>query len=270
MVVSDIVEAGIPEDLVRSAIRAARQRDEDVADVPLTALARAAGVSRSTLLRRIGGSRQALDDAVRAAGVDPGGRRPVRERAVEAGARLISERGSATTLEAVAEAAGCSVHSVYAAFGGRDELLAAIYQRYSPIADLESLLATPRGSLEETVHGLYRAVADSLGREPRVVPAMLADLFGRPGSPAGGVFQRYFPQALERIGGWLREEVERGRIRQMPMLLLIQQLLGPIVMHLLLRPAMEQAAGGDLPGIEDTCAVFTGAFLRSAAIPDAK
>jgi hypothetical protein len=56
-----------------AAICAARQRGEDVADVPLIALAEATGVSRSTLLRRIGGSRRALDDAVRAAGVDPGG-----------------------------------------------------------------------------------------------------------------------------------------------------------------------------------------------------
>jgi hypothetical protein len=34
-------------------------------------------MSRSTLLRRLGDSRAALDEAVRAAGVDPGGQ-PVR------------------------------------------------------------------------------------------------------------------------------------------------------------------------------------------------
>jgi DNA-directed RNA polymerase specialized sigma24 family protein len=74
-------------DLVEAAMRAAAARDCDVADVPVAEIARAAGVSRSTLLRRLGGSRRALDDALRAAGVEPGGRRPVRERAVEAGAR---------------------------------------------------------------------------------------------------------------------------------------------------------------------------------------
>ncbi|MGH3853892.1 MAG: TetR family transcriptional regulator [Pseudonocardiaceae bacterium] len=106
--------------------------------MPLTALAAAAGISRSTLLRRIGGSRRALDDAVRAAGVDPGGRQPVRKRAIEAAARIMSERGLAVaTLEAVAAAAGCSVHSLYATFGGRDGLLAAIYENYSPIVDIE-------------------------------------------------------------------------------------------------------------------------------------
>ena len=84
-------------------------------------------------------SRHALDEAVRTRGVDPGGRL-VPDRAVEAGAWLVSECGLATvTLEAVAEAAGRSVHSRYSIFGTRDELLAAIYEWYSPLDDLVRL-----------------------------------------------------------------------------------------------------------------------------------
>jgi len=178
---SDSKNTEIPADLVNAAIDEAERRGEDVADVPLIALAAAAGISRSTLLRRIGGSRRGLDDAVRAAGVDPGGRPPVRERAVEAGARLISERGlGATTLEAVAEAAGCSLHSLYATFGGRDGLLAAIYERYSPILDLESLTAEPPANLEETVHGIYRA-----GHQLQPGTAGGAGHVGRPVQPPG-------------------------------------------------------------------------------------
>jgi AcrR family transcriptional regulator len=268
---SDSGEFGVPADLVAAAIRAAEQRGEDVADVPLFALAEAAGVSRSTLLRRIGGSRRALDDAVRAAGVDPGGRRPVRERAVEAAAWLISERGLAgATLEAVADAAGCSVHSLYAAFGGRDELLDAIYERYSPLRDVEGLVAEPAAGLEETVHGICRALAASFGREPRVLPAMLADLFSRPEGPTGRVFQRYFPRALDSVGGWLAAQVQAGRIRTLPVPLLIQQLLGPLAVHMLFRPAMGRELGPDLPSVEETCGVFADAFLRAVALPGAE
>src|SRR5215216_2376551 len=54
----------IPAELVSAAIGEAERRGEEVADVPLSALAAAAGISRSTLLRRIGGSRRALEDAV--------------------------------------------------------------------------------------------------------------------------------------------------------------------------------------------------------------
>ena len=138
-------------DLVAAAIQTAQRSGKDVADVPLVRIARAVGVSRSTLVRRLNGSRQVLDEAVRAAGVDPGGR-PVRTRAIEAGAWLISERGLANvTLDAVAEAAACSVHSLYAIFGTRDELFAAIYERYSPFNDVLRITADPSASLEATV-----------------------------------------------------------------------------------------------------------------------
>ncbi len=83
----------VPTEVVEAALRAAETLGRDVADVPLVAIAREAGMSRSTLVRRLNGSRQLLDDAVRAAGVEPGGRPPVRERAVQAAASLISDRG---------------------------------------------------------------------------------------------------------------------------------------------------------------------------------
>ena len=71
----------VPAEVVDAALRAAETLGRDVADVPLVAIAREAGMSRSTLVRRLNGTRQLLDDAVRAAGVEPGGRPPVRERA---------------------------------------------------------------------------------------------------------------------------------------------------------------------------------------------
>lgn len=152
------------------------------------------------MLRRVGGSRRALDAAVSAAGVDPGGRRPVRERAVEAGARLISERGLvAATLEAVAQSAGC-------------------------------------------------------------------DLFARPDGPMGRIFMRYFPRVLDSVGGWLAEEVAAGRIRPLPVPLLIQQLIGPLVVHLLFRLTMTRGVGWEPPSVQASCEVFADAFLRAVAV----
>jgi AcrR family transcriptional regulator len=111
--------------------------------------------------------RCALHEAVRTGGVDPGGR-PVPDRAVEAGARLVSERGPATvTLEAVAEAAGRCVHGRYSIFGTRDELLAASYEWYSPLDDLVRL-SRDSADFEQTVASLYRTMAVCLTRGPRV------------------------------------------------------------------------------------------------------
>ncbi|MFD3683514.1 TetR family transcriptional regulator [Nocardiopsis sp. NPDC058631] len=266
---SEPLRTTVPDDLVGAAVRAAEHLGKDVADVPLVAIAEKAGVSRSTLLRRVGGSRRALDEAVRASGVDPGGRRPVRERAIEASARLISEQGLASsTLEAVASSAGCSVHSLYAAFGGRDELLSAVFERYSPILDLEAAIARTGEDLRARVHGIYRLIAAGLSREPRVVPAMLADVFARPEGPSTEVLARHlFPRMLAGLGGWLAEEVAAGRIRDLPVPLLMQQLIGPIAVHTMLRPALRSVPGVEFPDPEQTCAVFADAFLRAAATP---
>lgn len=73
---SDAADEVVPSELVEAALRAAEKLAKDVADVPVVAIAAEAGMSRSTLLRRLGGSRAALDAAVRAAGVDPGGQPP--------------------------------------------------------------------------------------------------------------------------------------------------------------------------------------------------
>ncbi|MFJ9552625.1 TetR/AcrR family transcriptional regulator [Nocardiopsis sp. NPDC101807] len=266
---SEPTRSTVPDDLVGAAVRAAENLGKDVADVPLVAIAEEAGVSRSTLLRRVGGSRGALDEAVRAAGVDPGGRRPVRARAVEAAAGLISGQGLASaTLEAVAASAECSVHSLYAAFGGRDGLLRAVFERYSPILDLEEAVARPGEDLATRVHGIYRLVAAGLGREPRVLPALLADVFARPEGPASDLVARLvFPRMLAGLGAWLAGEIAAGRIRDLPVPLLMQQMIGPIAVHSILRPALRGVPGANFPDPEETCAVFADAFLRAAAIP---
>ena len=258
-------ELSVPAELVASAVRASEDSGQDVADVPLATIARVAGISRSTLLRRLGGSRAPLDEAVRATGVDPGGR-PVRARAIEAGAWLVSERGPArVTLEAVADAAGCSVPSLHAIFGTRGELFAAIYEQYSPLVDLVTLCTDPAADLEQTVAELYRTIATSLTREPRVATAMLADLLGNPNGPTARIFTEYFPRALAGVGGWLHAQVQAGRIRDIPVPVLMQQLLGPVLAHLLMQPAM---AGGreDAIDLQQACAMFTSSFLRGVAV----
>jgi AcrR family transcriptional regulator len=257
----------VPNEVVDAALRAAEHLGRDVADVPLIAIAREAGMSRSTLVRRLNGSRQLLDDAVRAAGVEPGGRPPVRERAVQATASLISDRGlAAVTLEAVAAQADCSVHSLYAVFGGRDELMRAVFDRYSPILDLDEAISEPDAEFGETVHRIYRLLAEALSREPRVAPAMLAEGLARPTEPAVvALLQYHVPRMLAGVGQWLAGEVTAGRVRDLPLPLLIQQMLAPIAIHTMVRPAAVNIPEIELPNLDQACVVFADNFLRAVA-----
>ncbi|WP_375487991.1 TetR/AcrR family transcriptional regulator [uncultured Mycobacterium sp.] len=260
----------VPADVVQAALRAAENLGKDVADVPLIAIAREAGVSRSTLVRRLNGSRQPLDATVRAAGVEPGGRPPVRERAAAAAASLISERGlAAVTLEAVAAQAQCSVHSLYAVFGGRDELLRAVFDRYGPILVLDEATSDGDAEFTETVHRIYRLLADAFSREPRVAPAMLAEALARPASPAVQALDHHtVPRMLASLGRWLAAEVAAGRIRNLPLPLLIHQMIAPVAMHSMLSPAFTNVPELDLPELDQACTIFADAFLRAAATGD--
>ncbi|MFJ8826899.1 TetR family transcriptional regulator [Streptomyces sp. NPDC102467] len=259
----------VAPDIVRATLRAAEARGVSAAEVTLRDIAQEAGISRSTLVRRIGGSRDALDEALRAAGVEPGGRKPVRERAIEVTGTLISTQGLGTvTFERVAAAAECSVPSLYATFGGRDELLRVVFERYSPTLDVEALLATSHGDLAETVRRLTRLMVDTLEREPRVLPALLAEVFARPGDDnVRMVFETLTPRLLAGLGAWLAGEVAAGRVRDLPPMLLTQLMTGPVFHHFLLRPVVSQVAAADLPGKEETIETFAQAFLRAVALP---
>jgi AcrR family transcriptional regulator len=263
----DAEKLPLAEELVQAALRAAEKRGKGVADVPVLAIAREAGISRSTLLRRLGGTRAALDEAVRAAGVDPGGQVPVRTRALNAAAALISESGlAAVTLEAIATRADCAVHSLYMAFGSRDELLRIVFERHSPIPDFEDALDIATDDLTATVRSLYQALAAALGREPRVAPAILAEMFARPASPTVQTLtQHAVPRMLDVLGSWLNAQVRQGRIRDLPMPLLIQQLMGPMVMHMLFRPALSTVAVVELPDLDTVCTELAVNFVRAMA-----
>ncbi|WP_343246065.1 TetR/AcrR family transcriptional regulator [Streptomyces sp. SID5785] len=255
----------VPPEIVDAALRVAAARAVPVADVTLREIAQEAGISRSTLLRRLGGTRRTLEEALRTAGVEPGTQKPVRERAIDAAATLISEHGLVVvTFERVAASAGCSVHSLYAAFGGRDELLHAVFLRYSPVVDIETLLKGPREDFETTVRRVYALFVTALEREPRVLSAFLAEVFARPhDTGVQALFQRIFPRMLGAVGTWLDDEVAAGRVRDLPRILLAQQMTSPVVLHSLLRPSFAQLPGVDLPPRDEAIETFTRAFLRA-------
>ncbi|WP_328875402.1 hypothetical protein OHT76_37970 [Streptomyces sp. NBC_00287] len=60
--------------------------------------------------------------------------------------------------------------SLYATFGGRNELLFTVYERYNPVLDIENMLSGPRGDLPETVRTVYRLMTDALKRGPPCSP----------------------------------------------------------------------------------------------------
>jgi AcrR family transcriptional regulator len=262
-----MTRAIVPE-IVDAAVQEARERNRDVADISLDDIARRAGISRITLYRRIG-SRRALDEAVRAAGIDPGGRPDVRERAVVAAAAIVRERGfAALTLEAVAARAECSVPALHSQLGGREGLLAALFERYSPLPRVEELLAAPPASFADGVRAIVGAVLDAAEAEPALLRALMADALGRPDGPtARQVLTNYLPRAFGAANRWLAGEVAAGRIRPLPPAVLFQLLAGPLFLHMVARGFFPAMSGSALPPREDVIELFSEAFCRAVELP---
>lgn len=95
---------------------------------------------------------------------------------------------------------------------------------------------------------------------------MLAETLARPDSPAiHNLLGHTTPRILTSLGSWLTREVRAGRIRDLPLPLLLQLLIAPVAAHMLLRPALSQIPGLNLPEIDATCHMLTDAFLRATA-----
>jgi AcrR family transcriptional regulator len=249
--------------IVTAAIAEARDTGQPVSDLSLDRIARRAGISRSTLFRRIR-SRQELEAAVREAGVDPGHRAGVRERALDAATEMIVTEGvGALTVEQVARRANCAMTSVHTQFGGRDGLLAAVFDRYAPLPIVEDLLAADHPTLEDAVRAIYGAIFDSLTADAGVIEALIAEALAKPN---GVVFElardQIVPRIVRTVGGWLTREIEAGRCADMPLSLLVPLLIFPLGTHVVARKRLI-AAGVSVPDRDEVIDTMTRAFCRA-------
>jgi AcrR family transcriptional regulator len=219
------------EGMVDAAVRVAAATGREVGALSLAEIAAAAGVSRSTLLRRAGG-RAAVDAALRERV-----RAPVSlaDRVVAAAASVIGADGVAgLTLERVAERAGCTVMSLYNLVGGRDALLVEVFRRHTVLPELAPRLRIAGGA---TVAGMalaaYRTLIDVGLDRSSVATALMTDALARPGSAlAEHVRTAYLPHARRVVEEFFDELVARGAVRDERRDALLALFLGPVQIYL--------------------------------------
>jgi AcrR family transcriptional regulator len=251
--------------IVKAAIAESAETGQPVAHLSLDRIAKRAGISRSTMFRRVG-SRAALETAVEATGVDPGRRADVWDRAIAAAAEIIVDAGvGALTIEEVARRAGCALTSVHSRFGGRDGLLAAVFERYAPLPEVERRLTDgqPFERFEDGVRTVYETAFDTLSADSGVIEALVAEVLAKPnGSVMRLTRERILPQLVGAVGGWLAAEIRAGRCRDLPLSLLLPMLVSPMSVHLFARKRLI-AAGVAVPDRRSVIDTLTSAFDRA-------
>jgi AcrR family transcriptional regulator len=212
-------------------------------------------------------NRKALNDAVRSAGRDPGGRVGVPDRAINVAAEVIIAEGvGALTVEGVARRVGCAVTSLYSAFGSREGLLAAVFDRHAPLPVVEQILAgDPQrpADFEASVRAIYTAVFDTVAGDTAVLEALLAEVLAKPNGMGARFFRdQVLPRITTNVGGWLRRHIDAGQRADLDLSLLVPLLIAPISVHLLARNRLS-AAGVPVPDRQTVIDAMTSAFCQA-------
>lgn len=139
-----------------------------------------------------------------------------RAHILDAAERAFAEKGLGATIKEIAEAAEFSVGAVYLFFEGKDELLAAVYERHAD-AFLQAMRAAAggAGSAPQRLHRIFDAQFDYFRTHPNFYK--LFDQLWRVRSWAlhftsaeqGSLWYR---QALEIVAGVFREGMASGEL----------------------------------------------------------
>jgi AcrR family transcriptional regulator len=223
-------------------LAAARDRVERGERPAVAEITARAGVSRATFYRAFG-SREEL---FRELEVDPPS--DSRREILEAAAELIARDGLARlSMDELAVRAGVSRARLYRLYPGKSALFAELVRVFSPIealvANMERLAdQPPEKALPELAVSVWRTVSSRIG----IIRPLLFEVASLGPDVRQGVLGEFFPKVFGTLGGYLVGQMAAGRLRQMHPILAIQSFVGPIIVHVLLRPVVTEGLGMEL------------------------
>ena len=242
--------------------------EDGLAGLSMDELAAAAGVSRATLYRLFGSQQHLLQEL----GVQPPatGRSRILDSAVE----LVGRQGLAElSMDELAAAAGVSRATLYRLFPGKEALFAALVRSFSPFEPIAAVLEAmeerpPAEVMAAVAHALAAAMDGHMGLLLQLlfeVSRARADPDGGRGTSEDSIRGM---RTLPMVSGYLAGQMAAGRLRLMDPDLALQALVGPIVLHLVWRPASGSRWDGPPVGgapLEEVVDELVGVWLRAMA-----
>jgi AcrR family transcriptional regulator len=256
-----------------AALAAAAQARQDqgrhsLAALSMDELAAAAGVSRATLYRLFGSQQTLLQEL----GLTPPPM--VRSRILDTAVDLVGRQGLAELSMDELAAAGVSRATLYRLFPGKAALFAELVRTFSPFEPIAAVLDTKGDQPPaEVIPAVAHAMATAMdGRMGLLLQLLLAYYRANPDSldadrgTSEAAVQGQGMRTLPLLARYLAAQMAAGRLRRMDPVLAVQALVGPIVLHLLSRPAASWPSPG-MP-LETVVDELVRVWLRAMATDD--
>ena len=249
-----------PKRITREAVLARLSAAPPADGTPsMDELAAVAGVSRAALYSLFG-SRAALLEAI-GAEVGPS----VAERVLAAAGELVAELGLAgLSLDEAAGRSGVSRATVYRLYPGKAALFRAVVAANLPIEEGLEILAS-YGHLPPAE--VMPMLARTLAQGPVPVGVLRSMLFevSRRDEETEPVLAEVL-RITTAINGYVRQQMDAGRLRRMDPALAVEAFLAPVMLHMVSRRFIEEFGLTTLT-IEEAIDEFTAAWLRAMAPP---
>jgi AcrR family transcriptional regulator len=216
---------------VMSAAREVLAADESA---PVSAIADRAGVSRATFYRHFG-SRESLLESIE---LEP---RPDARTRILAAAKdkLMTTSLAELSMDELSRAAGVSRGTLYRLVPGKDALLRAMIEAYSPFEAVRRIILDGANEPPAVVlPRIGRAIVGVAGERLGLMRAIFHEVTAS--GPTLEGMGPLFAQTLGMLAQYMAGQMDAGRIRRMHPILALQAFVGPIFFHLMTRPMIER------------------------------